>query len=112
MKLDHISLSEMHNDRSNESWYRIRAELKDIPGKQWFDGLMFVWLNSPFYICSKSELTIKGNIIELHLKYGNDIQNAIDTLSQCIIKADKMVRNSATTYRKTGTVTSIHHYPH
>jgi hypothetical protein len=112
MKLDHISLSAMHNDRSNESWYRIRAELKDIPEKQWYDGLMFVWFNSPFYLCSKSKLTIKENVIELSLKCGNNIQNAIDTLSQCIVKADKMIRNSATTYRKTGTVTSIHHYPH
>jgi hypothetical protein len=57
-------------------------------------------------------LTIKENVIELSLKCGNNIQNAIDTLSQCIVKADKMIRNSATTYRKTGTVTSIHHYPH
>jgi hypothetical protein len=91
MKLDHISLSAMHNERGNRPWYKIRAELKDIPGKQWFDGLMFVWLNSPFYICSKSELTIKENVIELSLKCGNNIQNAIDTLSQCIVKADKMI---------------------
>ncbi|NLG87671.1 MAG: hypothetical protein GX494_00400 [Clostridiaceae bacterium] len=112
MKLDHVSLSEMHDARSSESWYRIRAELKGIPGKQWYDGLMFVWLNSPFYLRSKSELTIKENVIELLIKYGNDIQNAIDTLSQCIIKADKMIRSSGTTYGRTGTVISIHQYPH
>jgi hypothetical protein len=101
----------MHNGRSNESRYRIRAELKDAPGKQWLDGLMFVWFSSPFYLRSKSELTVKGNVIELYLKYGNDIQNAIDTLSRCINKADKMIRGSGTTHGRTGTVISIHHYP-
>ncbi len=98
MKLDHISLSAAQNGTSEEYRYRICAGLREIPGKQWQEGLLFVWFNSPFYLCNKSELIIKENEIELFLKDGNDIQNAIDTLSHCILKADKMIRRTGITY--------------
>jgi len=95
MKLDHISLT--LNDKSDEYCYRIRAEVNGIPGEQWQDGLKFVWHNSSYYLCKKSELFIKDNEIELILEDSSDIQNAIDALSDSISKADKIARNYGVT---------------
>ena len=50
MKLDHISVT--LNDKPDE--YRIRAEVKGIPGKQWQEGLKFVWFNSSYYLRKKA----------------------------------------------------------
>jgi hypothetical protein len=94
MKLDHISVSLTQNDVQSEYCYKIRAELKGIPGKQWQDGLKFVWYNSPYYMCKKSELEIEGNEVILLLNESSDLQNAIDALSNSIMKADKMVRHT------------------
>lgn len=98
MKLDHISVSVDPNNNPDEVPYKIRAELRGIPGKQWQDGLRFVWYNSPYYLCKKSELLIEGNEIELLIEDSNDLQNAIDTLSHSILKADKMIRNTGISY--------------
>lgn len=38
----------------------------------------------------KSELIMDGNEIKLFLENSNDIQDAIDTLSNSILKADKI----------------------
>lgn len=98
MKLDHISVSITPNNHPDESYYKIRAELKGIPGKQWQDGLQFVWYNSPYYLCKKSELEMRDNEIILYLEESTDLQNAIDALSNSIMKADKMVRNTGISY--------------
>lgn len=98
MRLDHISVSVTPNDRPDDACYKIRAELKGIPGKQWQDGLQFVWYNSPYYLCKKSELAMEDNEIELLLEDSNDLQTAIDALSHSILKADNMVRNTGITY--------------
>ena len=98
MRLDHISISVTPNDRPDEACYRIRAELKGIPGKQWQEGLRFVWYNSPYYLCKKSDLVMEENEIQLFLEDSCDLQKAIDTLSQCVLKADNMVRNTGITY--------------
>lgn len=98
MRLDHVSISVTPNDRPDEAYYKIRAELKGIPGKQWQDGLLFVWYNSPYYLCKKSELMMEENEIQLFLEDSCDLQKAIDTLSQYILKADNMVRNTGVTY--------------
>jgi len=98
MKLEHISISVNPNDDPDNAPYIIRAELRGIPGKQWQDGLRFVWYNSPYYLCNRSELTIEGSRIELILENSSNLQNAIDTLSSSIIKADKMVKSSGITY--------------
>lgn len=90
MRLDHISVT--LSDKPDEYYYRIRAEVKGIPGKQWQDGLKFVWHNSSYYLCKKSELIMKDNEIELVLEDSSDIQNAIDALSNSISKADKIVK--------------------
>ncbi len=94
MKLDHISVSLTQDNSSDKPCYKIRAELKGIPGKQWQDGLRFVWYNSPYYLCKRSELIMEDNEVELLLIENSDIQNAIDALSSSIIKADKMVKNT------------------
>lgn len=91
MKLDHISVT--LNDKSDGCYYRIKAEVDGIPEKQWQDGLKFVWYNSSYYLCKKSELAINGNEIELLLEDSNDIQNAVDALSDSVSKADKMVKS-------------------
>ncbi|NLM09676.1 MAG: hypothetical protein GX213_02615 [Clostridiaceae bacterium] len=93
MKLDHISVT--LNDKPDE--YRIRAEVKGIPGKQWQEGLKFVWFNSSYYLRKKSELVIKGNEVELVLKDSSDIQNAIDALSNSISKAERIIPNYGVT---------------
>lgn len=98
MRLDHISISVTPNDRPDEACYMIRAELKGILGKQWQDGLRFVWYNSPYYLCKKSELMMKGNEILLFLEDSGDLQKAIDALSLSVQKADKMVRNTGISY--------------
>lgn len=98
MKLEHISISVNPNDDPDNAAYIIRAELRGIPGKQWKDGLKFVWYNSPYYLCNRSELTIEGSSIELFLENSSNLQNAIDTLSSSIMKADKMVRSSGISY--------------
>lgn len=98
MKLDHISVSVDPNNSPDEALYKIRAELKGIPGKQWQDGLRFVWYNSSYYLCKKSELIMDGNEIELLIENSNDLQNAIDTLSHSILKADKMIKNTGISY--------------
>ncbi|NLX77642.1 MAG: hypothetical protein GXZ01_09810 [Clostridiaceae bacterium] len=89
MELDHISVT--LNEAPDK--YKIRAEIRGIPGKQWQDGLKFVWLNSPYYLCRKCELVMNGNEIELVLDDSSDIQNAIDALSSSISRAEKIVRN-------------------
>lgn len=94
MKLDHISITATPDG----DCYRIRAELRGIPGEQWQDGLLFVWYNSPYYLCKKSELILEENEILLFLEDSCDLQKAIDTLNQCVLKADKMVRNTGITY--------------
>lgn len=98
MRLDHISITATSNDHPDGDCYRIRAELRGIPGKQWKDGLLFVWYNSPYYLCKKSELILEENEIQLFLENSCDLQKAIDTLSQCVLKADNMVRNTGVTY--------------
>ncbi|NLY18079.1 MAG: hypothetical protein GX045_03815 [Clostridiaceae bacterium] len=98
MKLEHISISVNPNDEPDNAVYIIRAELRGIPEKQWQDGLRFVWHNSPYYLCNRSELTIEGNSIELVLENSGNIQNAIDTLSSSIVKAGKMVRSTGISY--------------
>lgn len=98
MRLDHISITVTPNDGPDEANYKIRAELRGIPGKQWQDGLRFVWYNSPWYLCKKSELQMEENEIHLFLDNSSDLQKAIDTLSQCVSKADNMVRNTGVTY--------------
>ena len=98
MKLDHISVSVSPNDSPDDFCYRIRAELKGIPGKQWQDGLRFVWYNSPYYLCKRSELIMEDNEIELMLENSNDLQNAIDALSNSVVKADRMVKSTGVSY--------------
>lgn len=98
MRLDHISVSISPNDRPDDTLYKIRAELRGIPGKQWQDGLRFVWYNSPYYLCKKSELEIRDNEIELYLESSSELQIAIDALSHSIQKADNMVRNTGISY--------------
>ncbi len=98
MRLDHISISVDPNDDPENAVYIIRAELIGIPGKQWQDGLRFVWYNSPYYLCNKSELTFDESRIELVLENSGNLQNAVDTLSSSVMKADKMVRSSGISY--------------
>lgn len=98
MRLDHISISVTPNDRPDEACYKIRAELKGIPGKQWQDGLRFVWYNSPYYLCKKSELIMEENEIQLYLEDSCDLQKAIDALSHSVQKADNMVKNTGISY--------------
>ncbi|NLM09616.1 MAG: hypothetical protein GX213_02300 [Clostridiaceae bacterium] len=95
MKLDHVSVT--LSDKPDKYYYRIRAEINGIPGEQWQDGLKFVWHNSSYYLCKKSELIIRDNEIEIVLEDSSDIQNAIDALSNSISKADKIVRNYGVT---------------
>ncbi len=98
MRLDHISISVDPNDEPDNAVYFVRAELHGIPGKQWQDGLKFVWYNSPFYLCNRSELTIEGSRVELILENSSNLQNAIDTLSSSVVKASKMVKSSGISY--------------
>lgn len=98
MILDHISISIDPNNDPETAVYKIRAELRKEPGKQWQDGLKFVWHNSPFYLCNKSELTIEGSRIELIINNDKNLQNAIDSLSSSVLKAEKMVKSSGISY--------------
>jgi hypothetical protein len=95
MVLDHISISGSMPDCPDSCVYRIRAELKEMPEVNWQEGLRFIWCNSPFYLCKKSDLIMGGNEIQLLLYDSNDIQNAIDTLENAIEKADNLARNSS-----------------
>ncbi len=88
MRLDHISITK--NMKTDEHFYTIRAEVMNAPDNQWQDWIRFVWYNSPYYLCKKSELIMDGNEIKLFLENSNDIQDAIDTLSNSILKADKI----------------------
>jgi hypothetical protein len=82
------------NDEPNKNFYKIRAEVMGTTENQWQDGLRFVWYNSSYYLCKKSELIMDGNQIELLLDNSNDIQDAIDALSNSISKADKIPKSS------------------
>jgi len=95
MKLDHVSVT--LDDKQGGPFYRIRAELKGIPGKQWQEGLKFVWHNSSYYLRKKSELIMKDNEIELLIEESGDLQHAIDALSNAVSKADKIVRSYGVT---------------
>lgn len=98
MRLEHISVTVNPNDEPENAIYTIRAELHEIPDKQWQDGLNFVWYNSPYYLCNRSELTIADSKIELLLENSGNLQNAIDTLSSSIMKAEKMIKSSGISY--------------
>ena len=67
MVLDHISISGSMPDCPDSCVYRIRAELKEMPEVNWQEGLRFIWCNSPFYLCKKSDLIMGGNEIQLLL---------------------------------------------